>query len=157
LSTFEWLENSGLAVWVGESLWGYPIMISLHAIGLSVVAGVLVMIDMRVLGAFKGMPFSSLRGLMKLAWAGFVVNLISGFSLFSAQATVFIENVPFLIKIPSIFLAVCVAGIMQHQLQLNAATWDLNPPASIKMKVLAVVSIGFWLSAFIAGRLTAYF
>jgi hypothetical protein len=157
LSTFEWLENSGLAVWVGESLWGYPIMISLHAIGLSVVAGVLVMVDMCVLGAFKGMPFSSLRGLMKLAWAGFVVNLISGFSLFSAQATVFIENVPFLIKIPSIFLAVCVAGIMQHQLQLNAANWDLNPPVSKKMKVLAVVSIGFWLSAFIAGRLTAYF
>ncbi len=156
MSTFEWLENTRLALWVAESMWGYPIMICLHAIGLGVVVGTLVMVDLRVLGAFRGIPYSSLRGLMKLAWAGFVVNLISGLSLFTAQATVFIENIPFLIKLPAIFLAICVAGIMQHRLQLNASAWDSNIAVDTNIKLLAVISVLLWLTAMVAGRLTAY-
>jgi len=93
---------------------------------------------------------------MKLAWAGFVVNLLSGTSLFTAQATVFIENIPFLIKLPAIFLALCVAGVMQHQLQNNATNWDSDSSVSSSTKTLAVVSILLWLTAIIAGRLTAY-
>ena len=156
MSTFEWLENTRLALWVAESMWGYPIMICLHAIGLGVVVGTLVMVDLRVLGAFRGIPFSSLRGLMKLAWAGFVINLFSGLSLFATGATVFIENIPFLIKLPAIFLAISVAGIMQHRLQKNASAWDSSVPVDTTIKLLAIVSVLLWLTAIIAGRLTAY-
>lgn len=156
MSAFEWLEQSGLAIWVAESLWGYPIMICLHAMGLGVVVGTLFMVDLRVLGLFKGIPFSALRSLMRLAWAGFVVNLVSGSSLFTAQATVFIENVPFLIKLPSIFLAVVVAGIMQNQLQHNEAAWDSEIAVNSVTKVLAGCSIVLWLTAIVAGRLVAY-
>ena len=59
MAFFEWLEYTRLAVWVGESLWGYPIMISLHAIGLGTVVGILVMLDLRILGSFDGMPYGS--------------------------------------------------------------------------------------------------
>ena len=34
---FEWLENTSVAIWVGESLWAYPFMLSLHVIGLAIV------------------------------------------------------------------------------------------------------------------------
>ncbi len=131
-------------------------MISLHAIGLGVVAGLLVMVDLRILGSCAGMPFSTLRGLMKIAWAGFVVNLLSGSALFVAQATVFIENIPFLIKIPAILLAVAIAGILQGQLRNTAESWDTGTPVSGAAKALAAVSILLWLIAVIAGRLTAY-
>jgi hypothetical protein len=156
VSTFEWIEQSDLAILVAESLWGYPIMICLHAIGLAVVVGTLVMVNLRIFGLFKGIPFSVLRSLMRLAWAGFVINLLSGSALFSAQATVFIENVPFLIKLPSIFLALIVAGIMQNQLQKNAAAWDSETPVNMTTKALAACSIMLWLTAIVAGRLTAY-
>lgn len=156
MSTFEWLEQSDLAIWVAESLWGYPIMISLHAMGLGVVVGTLIMVDLRVFGLFSGIPYSALRSLMRLAWAGFVVNLASGSALFTAQATVFIDNVPFLIKIPSIFLAVILAGMMQNQLQKNAASWDRDGAVNSTTKALAAGSIVLWLTAIVAGRLVAY-
>ena len=137
-------------------MWGYPIMISLHAIGLGVVAGLLVMVDLRILGSFDGIPFSTLRSLMKIAWAGFVVNLLSGSALFVAQATVFVENIPFLIKIPAILLAVGIAGALQRQLRNSAASWDTGTPVSGASKTLASLSIALWLTAVIAGRLSAY-
>ncbi len=131
-------------------------MISLHAIGLGVVAGLLVMVDLRILGSFDGIPFSTLRSLMKIAWAGFVVNLLSGSALFAAQATVFIENIPFLIKIPAILLAVGIAGVLQSQLRNAEESWDTGAPVSGAAKALASVSIVLWLIAVIAGRLSAY-
>jgi hypothetical protein len=131
-------------------------MISLHAIGLGVVAGLLVMVDLRILGSFDGIPFSTLRSLMKIAWAGFVVNLLSGSALFVAQATVFVENIPFLIKIPAILLAVGIAGALQSQLRNSAASWDTGTPVSGASKTLASLSIALWLIAVIAGRLSAY-
>ncbi len=156
MAFFEWLEFTRVAIWVGESLWGYPIMISLHAIGLGTAVGILVMLDLRVLGSFDGMPYSSLPGLMKIAWAGFIVNLLSGTALFTAQATVFVDSLPFLIKIPAIFTAVGVAGVMQKQLRQHARAWDSGVAVSSAAKSLAAVSIGLWLIAIIAGRLIAY-
>ena len=93
---------------------------------------------------------------MKIAWAGFVVNLLSGTALFTAQATVFVESLPFLIKIPAIFAAVGVAAVMQKQLRQNAGAWDSGVAVSSATKTLAVVSIMLWLTAIVAGRLIAY-
>jgi hypothetical protein len=156
LTTFEWLEQTSLAIWVGESQWGYPIMISLHAVGMGVVVGILTMVNLRMLGAFEGMPYQSLRSLMKLAWWGFLVNLLSGSSLFASQATVFIHNVSFLIKIPAIFLALSLAGAAQSQLQNHAASWDSGVAVYRSARILAVCSMALWLTAIVAGRLTAY-
>ncbi len=156
MAFFEWLEFTSLAIWVGESLWGYPIMISLHAIGLGTVVGILVMLDLRILGSFEGMPYSSLRDIMKIAWVGFVVNLLSGCALFTAQATVFVESLPFLIKIPAIFSAVGIAGVVQRQLRQNAEEWDNGATVSVVTKLLAAGSIALWLIAIVAGRLIAY-
>ena len=156
MAFFEWLEYTRLAIWVGESLWGYPIMISLHAIGLGTVVGILVMLDLRILGSFDGMPYGTLNGFMRIAWAGFVVNLLSGTALFTAQATVFVESLPFLIKIPAILAAVGIAAVMQKQLRQNAQDWDSGVAVSGAAKSLAWVSIALWLIAMIAGRLIAY-
>ena len=153
---FEWMEYTRLATWVAESLWGYPIMISLHAIGLGVAVGILVMADLRILGSIDGIPFVTMRRLMNIAWLGFVVNLLSGSALFTAQASTFVESTPFLIKIPAIISALIIAAIMQKQLRSNANDWDAGTTVSVTAKTLALASIALWLTAIIAGRLVAY-
>ena len=99
---FARLEETSLALWVGESLWGYPLMLSLHVIGLAIVVGIFVMRDLRLLGMFDGIAFAALPSLIKLGWIGFIINALSGFALFTSQATTFIESTPFLLKIGSI-------------------------------------------------------
>ncbi|HJL93136.1 MAG TPA: hypothetical protein QGF04_05060, partial [Woeseiaceae bacterium] len=71
---FEWLEYSSLSIWVGESLWGYPIMLSLHAIGLAIVVGIFTMFNFRVLGLFESIEYSAFVDFFKLAWWGLLIN-----------------------------------------------------------------------------------
>ena len=96
---FEWLETTPVAIWVGESLWGYPIMLGAHVVGLAIVVGLFVMRDLRLLGMFPGISYASLDSLRNLGWTGFVINAVSGCFLFSSQASFFIENTAFLLKI----------------------------------------------------------
>ena len=126
MAVFESLEETSLAIWVGESLWGYPLMLSLHVVGLAIVVGIFVMRDLRLLGSFDGIAHSSLTGLVKLGWLGFVVNALSGAALFSSQATTFVESTPFLLKIGSILLAAICAAIIQNRSRNEAASWDIG-------------------------------
>ena len=151
------LEQTRLALWVGESLWGYPIMLSLHVIGLAIVVGLFAMRDLRLLGLFEGVSYEALDRLGRLAWVGFVVNALSGFVLFSSQATTFIQSAPFLVKIASIFCAAVCAAIIQSRSRIEAPAWDTGgilPSASTR--TIAGLSLFFWISAIVAGRLIAY-
>lgn len=153
---FEWLENTSVAIWVGESLWGYPIMLGCHVVGLAIVVGVFVMRDLRLIGLFDGISYESLDSLRKLGWTGFVINAISGCFLFTSQATHFITNTPFLLKIAMIFLAAITAAILQNKMRDGAVQWDGAGAAVGSVRSLAIVSTSLWMGAIIAGRLTAY-
>ena len=153
---FEWLETTPVAIWVGESLWGYPIMLGAHVVGLAIVVGLFVMRDLRLLGMFPGISYASLDSLRNLGWTGFVINAVSGCFLFSSQASFFIENTAFLLKISMIFLAAIFAAIIQNQLRDHAVDWDDQGRATGNLRLMAVVSTSLWLGAIIAGRLVAY-
>jgi hypothetical protein len=154
---FEALENSTAAIWVGESLWGYPLLLSLHVVGLATVAGIFLMLDLRILGFNKGVSYESFLSLFGLAWVGLAVNAISGTALFSSQATTFISSTPFLLKIGSITVGVICAVMIRGKLRESAASWDVSDNAtSGSTRLLAVISILCWIGAIGAGRLIAY-
>lgn len=153
---FEWLENTSVAIWVGESLWAYPFMLSLHVIGLAVVVGIFSMRDLRLLGLFKGLQPAAFLPLSKLAWGGFVVNAISGTFLFTSQAYSFVNSTPFLLKISSIALGMIVAAVIQSRLRGSLASADGDALIPGSTKLLAAVSLFFWMSAIVTGRLIAY-
>ncbi len=153
---FEWLESSFLAVWVGESLWGYPIMLSAHAVGLSIVVGMAVVVDLRLLNAFSAIRIDSLGGLFKLGGFGFLINACSGFALFSSQATEFIESTAFLLKISMIIVAVFISALLYAHLEKSRLRGEDNTVPS-RTKILAWTSIAVWAGAVITGRLVAYF
>ena len=147
---FEWLENTSIALWVGESLWAYPFMLSLHVIGLAIVVGLLSMLDFKLLGGFKGIRVSAFVPLIRFAWIGFLINAVSGVFLFTSQASYFVTSTVFLIKLGCIFVGAVLTKVMQNQL---VAAGDVE---NVSMKGFAVVSLLIWLVAITAGRLTAY-
>lgn len=153
---FATLETTELATWVAVSLWGYPIMLSLHVVGLAVVVGIFSMRDLTLLGLFPGIQPSAFLGLGKLGWVGFIVNALSGFALFASQATVFVTSVPFLIKIACIVAGMVLAGVIQSRLRAELASADAIAAVSKSTSVIAFISLMFWLAAIIAGRLIAY-
>lgn len=96
-------------------------MLSLHVIGLAMVAGIAFVLGLRLLGLFPGIPAQSLLGLIWLAWAGFAVNALSGSALFSSQATIFVESAPFLIK------AACKVIQASAKMRITILDHDASP------------------------------
>jgi hypothetical protein len=157
VSVFEWLEETRLALWVGESLWGYPLLLSLHIVGLAMVAGIFTMLNIRLLGILKEIEFSPLIGLFRLAWIGLLINALSGFGLFSSQATIFVTSTPFLVKIAAIFVGVIIATRILKVVRRDAGDWDAGTSLPDQpVKLLAVASLLCWVVAIVGGRLIAY-
>ncbi|HEX6997945.1 MAG TPA: hypothetical protein VF322_07350 [Gammaproteobacteria bacterium] len=151
---FLWLEETWLAEWVRSSIPGYPTMIASHAIGMAVMVGLAVLLAMRVLGAFRELPLPALQRYLGLAWAGFGLNFLSGIGLFVAQATMYVTDATFLIKITLVFLGAATTGALQGALAKEGGA--SNPGPSGGTRAIAAISIVCWISAIITGRLIAY-
>lgn len=156
MGLFEWLEETSVALWVGESLWAYPFMLSLHVVGLAILVGVFVMLDLRLLGSFKAIRIDSFLPVVKFAWVGFLVNAISGAFLFTSQATFFVTSTPFLLKISMIFVGAILAAVIQSRLREARAAADGEWVISGGTKVVAALSLAMWMGAIVTGRLIAY-
>lgn len=153
-----WLEGLPLSLWVAESEVGYPLLLSVHSIGMSAVVGLLFMLDLRVLGFPAPIPIAAFRKLMPFAWAGFVLNLISGVLLFNATAHRLMINWPFVSKMACILAAGAVTWLLWRQVDEGrlAVRTDGAAVASPVAKALAATSIILWLLAIVFGRLIAY-
>lgn len=143
-----WLEESGLGVWVRESMWGYPFILASHAIGMAIVVGVITMLDLRVLGFASRIPLKSINSLFTIAWIGFVLNFLSGLLLFCTDAERFFFQTVFQIKILLIILGAIALWVLLRQVRDQVITKSA--------KITAVISLLCWFGAITAGRLTAY-
>ena len=155
-SMWLWLQDTSLALWVGESIWAYPVILSLHAIGLATAVGVFWMRDLSLLGACPGLPPVAFLQIGKLGFGGFVLNAMSGSLLFISQADTFAHSTPFLVKISCIAVAMVLAVCIQSRLRGSLAENAGNVPVPGTLRLLALVSLLLWLTAIIAGRLIAY-
>lgn len=157
---FSWLETTAVANWVALSLWAYPALLSLHIVGLAIVAGIFVTRDLRLLGFAPGLDPRMFANLAPLAWFGFAVNLISGLLLFTSQATIFATNLPFLIKISCIAAGMVLARLIHRRLRQQSVS-SLQYMAVLSdetsLRPLALLSLTLWIGAIGAGRLIAYF
>ena len=150
-----WLEQTAYSEWIVAGLTGWPLMLSMHAVGLSLIVGTAFSLNLRLLGFFKPIPITALHGLMSIGWFGIALNVFSGFSLFMAQATFYVTSPPFLIKITFIILGIAVLHVTQKKLKTSAADWDSNGIPREGM-ILGIASLSFWTLATLAGRLIAY-
>ena len=153
---FAWLESTQIAMWVGLSLWAYPMLLAVHIVGLAIVVGIFSMRDLRLLGLFPGLQPAAFLPLSRLAWVGFIINAISGVLLFTSQAVTFVNNTPFLIKIVAILAGMVLAGVIQSRLRAELAGVGTVAEVGGSTRAIAMASLVCWLTAIIAGRLIAY-
>ena len=148
MGILDWIGHSSVGVWISESLWGYPIVLSSHAVGMAVVVGVVTMIDIRVLGYARQIPITTFKSLFNLAWGGFALNFISGCLLFTGDPVKFFNDWPFRIKISLIILGMISVWLLLREVKVDET--------SARAKAIAVFSLVCWFGAITAGRLTAY-
>ena len=150
MQILEYIEHSGLATWVRESpsIFAYTLVLSLHAIGLSIVVGISWMVGLRVLGYFKEIPLEPMFKLFPVMYVGFWINAISGVLLLMASATGMFTMVMFYIKMTFVVAAI----VMVRLLRRSFAEGKVMSSG----RGIAYAMVGFWLAALISGRLTSY-
>ena len=150
-----WLESTSVARMVQESAWGYPIVLSAHAVGMAILAGIVLMMNFRVLGLAPGVPLAALRAMYRYALIGLVINVVTGSMLFVANADAFYDSTPFRLKMLSLVVGITLWMKMSRQ------TFGLSGPlqgdvTTKNLKLLAAISSIAWISVIVMGRLIAY-
>jgi hypothetical protein len=150
------LENTGIANAIRTIPWLYPAFETGHYIGLSLLVGGILLIDLRVLGMAKTLPLRSMIGLLPFVWAGFIINLVTGSLLFIYGATNFGTNGAFLLKMAFMVLAGLNALAFDVSVRRSGATWVAadRPPSLVKG--FATLSLVFWVCVVTTGRWMAY-
>jgi hypothetical protein len=151
-----WLESSTLSVWTREStsILAFPGILSAHAVGMALAAGVNAAIALHLLGVGPGIPTREMRRFVGVLWIGFWMNAASGVLLLIAYPTKALTNPVFFIKLSLIAVAMGIFAVINRRLFRNplpADDWTAGTG-----RVLAVASLVSWAGAITAGRLLAY-
>jgi hypothetical protein len=136
-----WLEASPVSTWVNasDSVFAYPAVLLVHTIGLTLLVGINLAVNLRIMGFAPQVPLADLRKLNPYMWTGLALSAASGALLLAAKATTMGVNPAFWVKMACIAVAVAlVFGRREGS------------------KALAAVSILLWFGAITAGRFMAY-
>lgn len=150
-----WLESTAYAQWILTGLTGWPLILTMHAIGLAIAVGTIIAMNLRLLGFFRTIPLTGVYPLLAFAWVGIGLNIFSGFSLFMTQASFYVTSPPFLVKITAIIIGIVVLVIEQKTMKRELADWQANG-ISKNGRNLAIASLFLWTLAVVTGRFIAY-
>lgn len=156
MTVLYWLEGTAFSDWVLTSLIGFPLMLSLHAVGMAVSMGLILVLNLRLLGIFNFISYRFLRRALLLAWAGLTVNFLSGTALFVPRGVEYVGDPAFLTKMALIVLGVLNFTWLQGQLNRESDAWEQVVAAPPVVRFVAIASMLTWFGALTSGRLIAY-
>ena len=148
------LEASGLATAIRSSLYAFPLIESMHVLGLTLVFGTIVIIDLRLLGlASSRRSFTAMASeVFRWTWLAFAVTATSGVLMFITNASTYYHSPFFRTKMALLV----VSGLNMLAFELTARrsvhTWDRNASAPAAGKTVAAVSLVVWISVIVLGR-----
>jgi hypothetical protein len=154
-----WLEGSPLGhVMRSSGVWTYGIVNLIHILGVSALFGSVLMLDLRLLGAWRTVPLVTVAGTtVPIARLGFAVAATSGAGLLATKATEYVGNPFLLIKFPAIAIALINVMVIAQLPGWKARA--VRDPSDRERRQLAIaggVSLLSWLTAVAAGRMIGY-
>ena len=165
-----WVESTALSQWVvgSPSMFAFPGILTLHAIGMGFAVGISAAIDLRILGVAPNVPLAELRRFLPILWAGFWLNAVSGVLLLIGYPTKALTNPVFYLKLTLIAVAMVLLVRISRRVfgtgrggssAFAEATADRSDPPGQRthsLRNLAIASLVCWTGAITAGRLLAY-
>jgi hypothetical protein len=151
LPFFEWLTTSPWANFMNGPEWAFPIVESLHFMGLALSIGTIAITDLRLLGiGMRRQTASELAAdLDPWTWAGLALMLITGPLMFSADAVNYHYNPAFQFKMTCLLAALLFHFTVHHKV----TTSEVSPLAA---KLTGGLSLALWTAVVGAGRMIAF-
>ncbi|MDB5456534.1 MAG: hypothetical protein JWP92_2119 [Caulobacter sp.] len=148
-----WIHNTPLGVATRDIIWLFPTFETLHFIGLCILLGAMLIVDLRLLGRFRSIPPAKVLVFSHVAAIGLAINVVSGVGFFAADPFNYWSNPAFQIK--ALLLVFAFANIAWFE--LGARKRILALPAGqdtdVVTKVTGAISLTLWFTILIIGRL----
>ncbi len=153
---FDWMETTWINQVVLGYAWTWPTLETLHFVGLCLLIGALLIMDLRLLGFERAIPLAAVHSLMPVAIVGFVINLVTGLGFFIAVPRMYAYNPAFQAKM----LLVLLAGLnfVLYYMKVEPALVRNGPsaPTPALAKAVGAASLLFWFGVLSFGRLLPY-
>ncbi len=148
LPFFQWCEATRIGHGIKESLWLFPVIESVHLLGLAVLGGSLLIVDLRMLGfGLRDQAVSSVaRDARPWLLGSIAVMLVTGLALFLSESVKCYYSPAFWVKITTI----PIAALFTLTVRQRVATVAVD--ATLVTRLVAVVSLALWFSVAAAGR-----
>jgi hypothetical protein len=153
----DWIRATPIGEAMRETPGLFPATEMAHFIGLSLLLGVMTVVDLRVLGVFRQTSYASVLKLLPLAVLGFTINLVSGAFFIAANPYLYSSNPAFYVKLAVILLGGLNAiwfTLAEHR-QIAGLPSDAAAP--LPARIMAGASLGMWVLAILLGRLLPTF
>jgi hypothetical protein len=151
-----WLEQSSMHAWILDTVWVWPTAEILHFVGLSLLIGSLLVVDLRLFGWLPEMRLETTHRLLPWVFVGFAINLVTGSVFFVGDPIKYAGNWAFQVKMG----LVVVAGVnaLWFYLKFAAITRHVDQYGSTPAiaKAMGGISLLGWTGVLIMGRLLPY-
>jgi hypothetical protein len=150
-SFFIWLQATSVARVVSETY--FPVVESAHVIALTLVAGTIFIVDLRLVGlASRHMRFTTLsEQILPWTWRAFALAAVTGSLLLAANAGSYYGNTPLRIKAVLLLLAGLNMAWFQGVVYRDVARWDGGRPP-VRARLSGWLSLLLWTGIIVCGR-----
>ena len=150
LAFFKWCEASWLGKGISGSVYLFPVVEAVHLLGLAVMGGAVLIVDMRLAGlGLRNQPVARIaKDAEPWLVVSLVVMLVSGFMLMTSEAMRCYYNLAYWIKMWSLLLAM----IFTFTVRRRVAMADANSVKPVWAKLVALISVLLWSGVGLGGR-----
>lgn len=146
------LETGEVARYLRASRWGYAAVNAAHILGIALLVGAIVPLNLRLLGVWRGVDRGMLsRVLVPVAAAGLGLAVVAGLLLFAVRAREYAQ-----LPIVQVKLALIAAGTLSAAAAHMAGGWRLERAGSRRLALHGLASLVLWIAALACGRLIAF-
>ena len=150
------IADSSLNQWISGTIWLWPVLEILHFIGLSLMFGSLLIIDLRLLGMLRMLESGAVQRLTPMVWCGFCINLATGSLFFIGDPMRYSVNIGFRLKMLLILLAGLNMVAYHLQVRPLLSGWGSLSSTNATTRLVALASLLIWTGVLLLGRLIPY-
>jgi len=158
LPILEWIEATPLSIGIRESVFWYPFLIALHVMGTVTSVGLILALDLRLVGwGMRKIPVSALFNQLR-PWsiAGIVYQMGTGLALWWSEPVKCYNEAAFWIKMIAMFMAFGNAFLFDKTVYPSVSSWDTSGVLPGRAKFAGLSSLVLWAVVIWGGRWTAY-
>jgi hypothetical protein len=151
-----WIRASDLHRFMADNPIAFTACETLHFMGLTILFGALMVIDLRGMGLFKRLSLLEVHKLVPFAIGAFLVNLVTGIMFIFSNPYAYFDNKAFGLKMLLVLLAGLNALLFEVKVHRPLAAGNLAVETGTLVKVSSALSLAFWAGVLIFGRLIPY-